>query len=100
MTPLRFTPDAEADLHALWNYLAPRNPSAARRVLAAIRDRCRLLALHPYAGRERTELDAGLHSFVAGNQVIFYRVAPEEVLIVRVLHGARDLGAIGDWPEN
>jgi toxin ParE1/3/4 len=33
----------------------------------------------------------GLRSFPVGNYVVFYRIVPEGIELVRVLHGARDL---------
>ncbi len=45
-------------------------------------------------GRPRDELAEGLRSFSVGRYVMFYRAIPEGVEIVRVLHGARDLGPI------
>jgi toxin ParE1/3/4 len=52
------------------------------------------LAGHPNLGRSRDELEEGIRSFPVGKYVIFYRVIPAGVEIVRVLHGSRDLNAI------
>jgi toxin ParE1/3/4 len=42
-------------------------------------------------GRERNELVPGLRSFPIGRYMIFYEPLPDGVVIVRVLHGARDI---------
>jgi len=44
-------------------------------------------------GRARPELGHGLRSFVVGQYVVFYRPSTKGIEIVRVLHGARDIGA-------
>ena len=44
---VRFTPDAQADIYAIFNYLDERNPSAAQRVRAKLqRDTERLGSFH------------------------------------------------------
>jgi toxin ParE1/3/4 len=45
-------------------------------------------------GRSREEVAPGLRSFPFGRYVIFYEVMPDGIAIVRVLHGARDLGPL------
>jgi toxin ParE1/3/4 len=45
-------------------------------------------------GRTREELAPELRSFPFGRYVIFYEVIPDGMAIVRVLHGARDLGRL------
>jgi toxin ParE1/3/4 len=51
-----------------------------------------LLSAHPLSGRARDELARGLRSVPYSRYVIFYRPIKDGVEIVRVLHGARDLG--------
>ncbi len=48
----------------------------------------------PYLGRQRDELRAGMRSFPLGNYLVFYRVQEDAVLILRVLHGRRDIDAL------
>lgn len=82
---------AREDLLEIWLYIAADNSEAADRVLDAIDKRCRALAEHPYMGRERTDIQAGLFSFPAGNYLIFYTHTGDGIDIVRVLHAARDI---------
>lgn len=42
-----FSPEAEADLLGIAEFIARDNPTAARTWLAALRQRCKLLAEHP-----------------------------------------------------
>jgi toxin ParE1/3/4 len=91
---IRRTAKARADLLEIWLYLAERGPAVADRVLDAIERLLRLIALQPLMGRERPELSSGIRSFVVMSWVVFYRVRPDAIEVVRVLHGARDLDAI------
>lgn len=53
----------------------------------------RRLAEFPELGRGRDELLRGVRSWVVGAYLIFYRVEATSLIVIRVLHGARDLGA-------
>ncbi len=46
---------------------------------------------NPKLGRERPEIKNGLRSLVKDNHVIFYRIIKNNVRIVRILRGSRDL---------
>jgi toxin ParE1/3/4 len=90
-------PAAEADLDAVWYYVARESASieAANRLIDSISSRFLLLAAHPYLGRNREEsFGVGTRSFAVGEYVIVYAVNREGVLILRVLHGRRDLEGI------
>jgi toxin ParE1/3/4 len=54
-----------------------------------------LLGRYPYLGRSRDEdLRIGLRTFPVGAYLIIYRVADENVIILRVVRGSRDVGAL------
>ena len=91
---LTFTPLAAADLESIGDYIARDNPARARTFIAELRTRCHTIADAPLAFRARDELGPGLRSYAHQKYVIFYRVEPDEVVIARILHGARDLPAI------
>jgi toxin ParE1/3/4 len=44
--------------------------------------------------RSCEDLRPGLFSFPVGKHVLFYRVQPGGIVLVRVIHGARDLPAL------
>ena len=48
----------------------------------------------PYLGRKRPELGLGLRTLVSGDYVIVYQSSAEEVQVMRVVHGRRDLTAL------
>jgi toxin ParE1/3/4 len=65
---------------------------AATRLVDSITGRFSFLAGFPYAGRARDEdFGAGSRSFAAGEYVIVYCIEGEDVLILRVVHGRRNL---------
>ena len=92
----RVAPQAESDLDEIWYFLATQSSSidVADRVIDSITARFALLA-QPYMGRRRDEdLRPGVRSFVVGDYVIAYRVDGDNVLILRVLRGSRDIEAL------
>jgi len=90
----RVAPPAEADLDDIWFYVARESGSmeAATRLIDSITDRFFLLATFPYVGRARDkDFGAGTRSFALGEYIIVYCVNGDDVLILRVVHGRRDL---------
>ena len=93
----RVAPQAEADLDDVWLYVARESGSmdVATRLIDAIARRFFLLANFPYIGRSRDEdFGAGMRSAYVGEYVIVYCVDGQDVLILRVVHGRRDLEAL------
>jgi toxin ParE1/3/4 len=87
---VRFTPDAQADIDAIFNYLSDRNPSAAQRVRAKLRsDTERLRAFHE-VGHE-TDVP-GVRVVVDSRYpyLIFYTVEGDDVVVLHVRHAARE----------
>lgn len=94
MTRVRWTSPALADLDAIQDYLAERNPTAASRLANDILDRTdALLAANPELGR-RGRI-AGTRELVlpGTSYVVAYRLTGA-VEILAVMHGARE------WPES
>jgi toxin ParE1/3/4 len=90
----RVAPQASSDLDDIWSYVAIESGSAetADRFIDTISERFFLLAGHPYLGRPRDDdFGIGLRSFPVGEYVIVYFVEDQHVLILRVVHGRRDL---------
>ena len=93
----RVAPEAEAELHNIWDYVSKESGSVegADRLIDAIAERFYLLANYPHIGRRRDEdLREGLRSFPVGEHVIIYRLEDEDVLILHVLRGSRDIEAL------
>jgi toxin ParE1/3/4 len=91
----RVLPRATADLDDIWLYVAEQsgNPNIAQRLIDTITERFYVLSEHPYLGRSRSELRPALRSYPVRNFLIFYRVDEGDVVIIRILHGSRDVAA-------
>ena len=67
----------------------------ADRLVDSITDRFSLLACDPHLGRVHDEdLRAGLRSFPVGDYLIIYRMEGEDMLILRVVRGSRNIRAL------
>ena len=91
---VRFASSAESDLLDLWLVIAEDNPTAADKVLDSIYGTAMLIGTQPEMGRTRPELAEGLRSFPTKTPyIIFYLPEPGGVIVIRVLHHARDIDA-------
>jgi toxin ParE1/3/4 len=93
---VRLTGRARADLDEIWLRVALDNPGAADRLIDRIVTRCQDLADHPQLGPARTEIAPEARGLVIGDYLALYRVDGVNALIVRVVHGARQLKALFD----
>lgn len=91
MSRVVFRPEAEADLIAIVLYVSEHDIARAKDLAERLRTRANILATHPKAGRPRPELGADLRGLLETPYVLLYRMAPDAVEIVAVLHTARDL---------
>lgn len=97
----RFTlaSEAEYDIDAIADYLAEQNIELGRRFYHAVRSTLQGLAESPGEGRLRefeTRDLAGVRSWpIAGfkNHLAFYIPTDDGVLVLRVMHAARDIDA-------
>jgi toxin ParE1/3/4 len=89
-------PLPESDLDDIWYFVAKESASLdiANRLIDVITDRFYLLAGFPHLGRPRDEFGAGCRTFAIGEYVIIYAIDAEDVLILRVVHGRRDIEAM------
>ncbi len=88
---LRLTQRARRDLLEIWEYIATDNARAAEKTVGSILRRFDLLEKNPLLGRRRHDLRAEYRSVTVGSYVIFYLTSAEDVEVIRVLHGRRDL---------
>ena len=90
---LEFTSEAEGDLEQIADYIAEHNPQRALSFVRELRSRCEHLRSNPNSfGLVPRYEHHGIRRRVHGNYVIFYRVEPEKVVIIHILHGATDYG--------
>lgn len=92
MKTVRWTLPALADLDAMQDYVAERNPAAAFRMVNAILDRAAHLSQTPQIGRPGRVQDTRELVLADIGYVVAYRLR-DGVEILAVMHGARE------WPE-
>jgi len=87
--------EAERDLETIGDYIARDNPARAIGFLRELRAKCLALAELPRGFPLVRRYEAlGIRRRVHGDYLIFYRVEPERVVVLHVLHGATDYAAI------
>lgn len=91
MPRARLTRETKKDLKEIWTYIADQNVEAAERVNRILYKSFDRLAESPRLGRQRPELGEKIRSIPEGNYVIFYKPLKDGVMVLRVIHGARDL---------
>jgi toxin ParE1/3/4 len=96
MKRLVFTPAARDDLMTIGLYIADDNPPRAESFVAELEAKARHLAENPRSYPARDDISPGLRAAVHGRYLLLYREFEDEVRIVRVVHGARDLPRIFD----
>jgi len=94
MRQIRLSPQSQRDLEEIEEYISRDNPDAADRVVLHIGEEFEVLCRQPGIGRERSDLVPNLRGFPVGNYVIFYYPAKDGIEVVRILHGARDIGEL------
>jgi plasmid stabilization system protein ParE len=92
MNQVVLSPGAERDLHILWDRIARRSVSHARRTIAAFFDMANLLTrapvLHP-TRRDLTEKPVCFWPF--DRYLIVYRILPRRIEIVGITHKHIDI---------
>lgn len=88
---VRHTRRARADLLDIWLEIASKNPTTADRLYDRLEARVRVLRDYPEIGTARPDIAAEARMLVEGSYLILYRIRTDDVQIVRVLHGARDI---------
>ena len=91
MPRLRWSQPALRDVARLHDFLAPKNPAAAKRAINAIRQGIKALGKHPEIGRPVEEMPPEFREWVIefgqGAYVALYHYDRKEVVILAVRHG-------------
>lgn len=88
------------DLYELAVYLDRQSPGLSQRFSRAARQTMDRMAVFPYQGSHFLPGRASIPELrwlpIDGfpNHLIFYRVAQEQLIVVRIIHGARELESI------
>jgi len=91
-----FSPEAETDLLALYDYIAKEaTPAIAIGFTGAIVDFCEGFSIFPNRGTRRDELRPGLRTVGFRHQVtIAFDVEGDTVSIIGIYYGGRDFEAL------
>jgi toxin ParE1/3/4 len=85
------TTTAARDTREIVDYLLDRSEPAADRFTAALESVLRLVRGQPRMGRARDDLARGLRSVLVAPYLVFYRFTDDEVQVLRILRGSRDI---------
>lgn len=92
---VHLTAEAERDLEAIGDYIARNNPERAVSFIRELRAKCLGLAELPHGFPLVLRYEAhGIRRRGHRDYLIFYRVEEGRVIVLHILHGARDYGAI------
>ena len=87
-------PAARGDLLEIGDFIAQDNPQRAASYIDELEQRLNRIAERPGSYPLRDDLHVGLRSARHGPYLIFFVERGEEIQIVRVLHGARNLARL------
>lgn len=94
MPRVDLTLDAQADLREIWNYIAQESVLQADRLLGRFSLKFDYLACHHGLGRPRPELAQVCRSYPLGKYCFYFRPIEDGILLLRILHSARDIRQI------
>jgi toxin ParE1/3/4 len=86
------TASAEADIGAIWDYIARDNPDAATSCILRLEEQIATLERHPERCPlvpENDLLGTAYRHLLFGNYRTIFRIIGARVIILRVIHGAR-----------
>jgi toxin ParE1/3/4 len=93
---IRRLPRAIRDVDEIWEWIAADDMAAADRWVERMVEATDRLVQFPNSGMARPELAPGARSIVTGRYLVLYRVGPDTVDIMRIVHGARELAGLLD----
>ncbi len=94
---LHLTDAAETDLAEIWGYIATEaGETTATRYLDQLTKAIEVVRHSPLIGTTRDQLGTGMRVTVHHPYAIYYQVTKRTLIVVRVLHGARDIAAIAE----
>ena len=87
-----FTENAIEHLVNIYEYISLNSPTYARRMVDKITHRSEQIAEHPFSGRIVPEYEADdIRELIEKPYRIIYRIKPDQIDILAVMHGAQIL---------
>lgn len=88
---------ATRDLEAIADYIRRDSPHYAAITVSRLAKAARPLETFPRMGRRVPEAESDdVRELIVGSYRLIYRLETDRVLVVAVIHGSRDLGALGE----
>ncbi|HYW16433.1 MAG TPA: type II toxin-antitoxin system RelE/ParE family toxin [Allosphingosinicella sp.] len=98
---VRLTPEALKDLVEIWFWIAREDENRADAFVDELQRACDSLFPRPWRFPVALDLDGDpVRKRLYRGHLVFYRVLPEEVEVVRVIHAARDWMALLQVPRS
>jgi len=87
-----FHPLADADLEAIYRFIAKDSPDRAIDFVRRIQAFCKTLPDMPLRGRSRSDLGEGVRTLVLERRVVVaYRFMLDEILILRIFYAGQNI---------
>jgi toxin ParE1/3/4 len=88
----RISPLADRNLDGIWKFIARDSPTAADRVDLELHEAIKMLGENPGMGHRRSDVpDQRYRFWPVYSYIIAYRIEGDELVVVRVIHGARNV---------
>jgi len=91
MGTVRYSPTARVDLLSIADWIARDSPAAAARLVDQIDAKLELLADFPEASEAVGEILPEMRRSLVGSYVVYHRRRGDELEVIRIVHGARDI---------
>ena len=94
---VHWTETAQDHLDAIYAYIAQDSPEYALRMIDRLTRRSQQIAESPFSGRRVPEYDMDqIREVIEGSYRIIYHIKPNQVDVIAVLHGARNVLQAGE----
>lgn len=89
---VHWTETAQQHLEAIYNYIAQNSPVYAKRMIDRLTRRSMQISTHPFSGRTVPEYESEhIREIIEGSYRIIYRIKPDRIDVLAVIHGAMDI---------
>ena len=99
MSQFIISQSASRDLSSIVDYFVIENVEAGERLLQTFNQKCQQLVNFPNMGREYKNLRTGLRGLPLNGHIILYQAINDDIEIVRVVNGRRNLKALFVNPQ-
>jgi addiction module RelE/StbE family toxin len=94
---VHWTDTAQDHLDAIYAYIAQDSPEYALRMVDRLTRRSQQIAEAPFSGRRVPEYDLDqIREVIERPYRIIYHITPDQIDVIAVLHGARDVLRAGE----